>query len=142
MMTQPVLFLLQTSSVSSSKSPILGYIPIVLLLLFAFLLPLLLWAVSGLLNRKVADEDQPVADELLIPSSGSSERFPARFFVLGILYLVFAAQVVFILPWAVLYDRLALFGLVEMLVFMLFVGIGYYYAWYTGALKEPDATTD
>jgi NADH-quinone oxidoreductase subunit A len=50
------------------------------------------------------------------------------------LYLVFDLEVVFLYPWAVQYDKLGVFGLFEMLVFVAILLIGYFYAWKKGAL--------
>ncbi len=126
MMTQTLLLLLQTTGGSSSKSPILGYIPIALLLIIALLLPFLLWAMAGLLNRKTADAELAETAE---PDSAAATatKFPARYFVMAMLFVIFAAQLVFILLWAVVFDRLALFGVAAMLLSLFFSGLGYFY---------------
>jgi len=136
MMTGTFILLLQTAGASSGKSPILGYIPIALLLLVALLLPFLLWALSGFLSRKSADDEQ-AESETSESQTVTTSRVPGRYYILAMLYVVFAAQLVFIFPWAVIFDRLALFGLAEMLISFLFLAIGYYYAWRNGALGEP-----
>ena len=53
---------------------------------------------------------------------------------LSIKYLVFDLEVIFLYPWAVQYDKLGVFGLFEMLVFVAILLIGYFYAWKKGAL--------
>jgi NADH-quinone oxidoreductase subunit A len=50
------------------------------------------------------------------------------------LFVIFDIETVFLFPWAVLMDRLALFGLIEMLVFLGILIVGYLYAWRRGAL--------
>ena len=137
MMTGTFILLLQTAGASSGKSPILGYIPIALLLLVALLLPFLLWALSGFLTRKSAADEQS-ENEASESQIVAPARVPGRYYVLAMLYVVFAAQLVFIIPWAVIFDRLALFGLAEMLISFLVLAIGYYYAWRNGALEESD----
>ena len=62
------------------------------------------------------------------------DRFHIRYYVLAMLYLVFDLEVVFLYPWAVEYDKLGVFGLLEMLVFVAILLIGYFYAWKKGAL--------
>ena len=62
------------------------------------------------------------------------DRFHIRYYVLAMLYLVFDLEVVFLYPWAVQYDKLGVFGLLEMLVFVAILLIGYFYAWKKGAL--------
>jgi NADH-quinone oxidoreductase subunit A len=51
------------------------------------------------------------------------------------LFLIFDVETIFLFPWAVIYDKLALFGLVEMLLFIGILVVGYYYAWRKGALE-------
>ena len=48
---------------------------------------------------------------------------------------IFDVETVFMFPWAVIFDRLLLFGLIEMLVFIAILVVGYYYAWQKGALE-------
>jgi NADH-quinone oxidoreductase subunit A len=57
------------------------------------------------------------------------QRFPARFYLMAIVFLLFDIEVVFLLPWVLLYRTLAVEGLVEILVFMAVLGIGYVYVW-------------
>ncbi|HLY65387.1 MAG TPA: NADH-quinone oxidoreductase subunit A [Chloroflexota bacterium] len=66
--------------------------------------------------------------------SDARDRFHIRYYVLAMLYLVFDLEVVFLYPWAVQYDKLGVFGLFEMLVFVAILLIGYFYAWKKGAL--------
>jgi NADH-quinone oxidoreductase subunit A len=51
------------------------------------------------------------------------------------LFLVFDVEVVFLYPWAVDFNRLGLFGLVEMMIFIFVLLVGYVYAWRKGALE-------
>jgi NADH-quinone oxidoreductase subunit A len=51
------------------------------------------------------------------------------------LFLIFDVETVFLLPWAIAFDRLAFFGLVEMLIFVGILAVGYYYAWRKGVLS-------
>lgn len=66
--------------------------------------------------------------------SDARDRFHIRYYVLAMLYLVFDLEVVFLYPWAVQYDKLGVFGLFEMLVFVAILLVGYFYAWKKGAL--------
>jgi NADH-quinone oxidoreductase subunit A len=49
--------------------------------------------------------------------------------------VVFDVETVFLFPWAIIYDRLALFGFIEMLVFLGILVVGYFYVWKKGALE-------
>jgi NADH-quinone oxidoreductase subunit A len=69
------------------------------------------------------------------PVGGTKERFPVKFYLVAILFIVFDIEVVFMYPWAVVYDKLALFGFIEMLVFIVILLVGYVYILRRGALK-------
>ena len=62
-------------------------------------------------------------------------RFSIRYYLIAVLFVVFDVETVFLFPWAVMYRKLALFGFVEMLVFLGILVVGYVYAWKRGALQ-------
>ena len=62
-------------------------------------------------------------------------RYTPRFYVVAMLFVVFDIEAIFIFPWAVNFDHLGLFGVVEMFSFIGLLGIGYVYAWKKGALE-------
>ena len=61
--------------------------------------------------------------------------FPVRYYVFALLFLVFDVEAAFLFPWAVIYRSLGLYGFVEMVVFVLILGVGLAYAWKKGALE-------
>jgi NADH-quinone oxidoreductase subunit A len=64
----------------------------------------------------------------------SRERFPVRFYLMAIVFILFDVETVFLLPWAVRYQALGVAGLVEILLFMGVLGVGYVYLWRRGVL--------
>ena len=62
-------------------------------------------------------------------------RFSIRYYLIAVLFVVFDVETVFLYPWAVMFDRLALFGFIEMTVFLLILVAGYVYVWRRGALE-------
>lgn len=62
-------------------------------------------------------------------------QFNFRYYYLALLFLVFDIETVFLYPWAVAYGRLALFGLIEMVIFVGILVVGYLYAWKKKALE-------
>jgi NADH-quinone oxidoreductase subunit A len=62
-------------------------------------------------------------------------RFSIRYYLIAVLFVVFDVETVFLYPWAVMFDQLALFGFIEMLVFLAILLIGYAYVWRRGALQ-------
>ena len=69
------------------------------------------------------------------PVGDTRERFPIKFYVVGMIFLLFDIEVVFMVPWAVNYGRLGLFGFIEMFVFIFILAVGYLYLWKKGALE-------
>jgi NADH-quinone oxidoreductase subunit A len=63
------------------------------------------------------------------------QRFPIKYYLTAMLFIVFDIEIVFLYPWAVAYDNLGMFALVEMLLFMLTVFVAYAYVWRRGGLN-------
>lgn len=63
------------------------------------------------------------------------ERFPVKFYLVAMLFIIFDIETVFLYPWAVDYENLALFGLFEMLVFIAILMTAYVYVWKRGGLE-------
>lgn len=61
--------------------------------------------------------------------------FSVRYYLIAVLFIVFDVETVFLFPWAVVMDRLLLFGFIEVLVFLFILVVGYFYAWKKGALE-------
>jgi NADH-quinone oxidoreductase subunit A len=138
-MTHILGLLLQSqaqSPTSRTAAPIYGYIPIIIFFLIALALPVVLLTLSRLIHRRVYGREKLMPYECGIdPIGDAHERFSVRFYIIAILFLVFDVEVVFLFPWAIIYDKLALFGLIEMLIFVGILVVGYYYAWRKGALE-------
>jgi NADH-quinone oxidoreductase subunit A len=63
------------------------------------------------------------------------ERFPVKFYLVAMLFIIFDIETVFLYPWAVTYEELGLFGLFEMLVFIAILMTAYAYVWKRGGLE-------
>ncbi|CAB4660423.1 unannotated protein [freshwater metagenome] len=63
------------------------------------------------------------------PQPVGGGRFPVKYYLTAMLFIVFDIEIVFLYPWAVAFDRLAVFGLIEMLVFIVTVLVVYAYVW-------------
>lgn len=61
-------------------------------------------------------------------------RFKAQYYLYALVFVVFDVEVAFLYPWAVAYNQLTLFGLVEMFIFLAILAVGLAYAWRKGAL--------
>ncbi len=62
-------------------------------------------------------------------------RFPVKYYLTAMLFIVFDIEIIFLYPWAVAFGRLGVFGLVEMVLFILTVFVAYAYVWRRGGLE-------
>ena len=69
------------------------------------------------------------------PATPTGQRFPIKYYLTAMLFIVFDIEIVFLYPWAVSFDSLGMFALVEMLLFMLTVFVAYAYVWRRGGLS-------
>ncbi|MCB1265331.1 MAG: NADH-quinone oxidoreductase subunit A [Mycobacterium sp.] len=65
----------------------------------------------------------------------AGQRFPIKYYLTAMLFIVFDIEIVFLYPWAVSVDRLGTFALVEMAIFMATVFVAYAYVWRRGGLE-------
>lgn len=65
----------------------------------------------------------------------AGQRFPIKYYLTAMLFIVFDIEIVFLYPWAVSFDRLGTFALVEMAIFMATVFVAYAYVWRRGGLE-------
>ena len=69
------------------------------------------------------------------PYGEGTRRMPIRFYLIAVLFILFDIEVVFFLPWAIVFRQLGVFGLIEMIIFIVILLVGYVYAWKKGALE-------
>ncbi|ADG87012.1 NADH-quinone oxidoreductase subunit A [Thermobispora bispora] len=78
-------------------------------------------------NRAKLDSYECGIDPTPQPVGGG--RFPLKFMVTAMLFIVFDIEIIFLYPWAVAFDKLGVFGLVEMVLFIVTVLAAYTYVW-------------
>jgi NADH-quinone oxidoreductase subunit A len=69
------------------------------------------------------------------PQPVGGGRFPVKYFLTAMLFIIFDIEIIFLYPWAVAFDSMGLFGLVEMALFILTVFVAYAYVWRRGGLE-------
>jgi len=112
------------------------YFPIVLFIGIA-----LAFGVVTLLISYLVQPRYPEAEKLSPyecgsePFSDARMPFPVRYYIFAMLFVIFDIEVIFLYPWAVVFDKIGLVGLVEMLVFIGLFLMAYVYAWKKGALE-------
>ena len=112
------------------------FFPIIVLAALAMATAVAFWALSILFGRRVKGQVKSEPYESgVVPLGDTKERFSIKFYMVAILFIIFDIEVVFLYPWAVIYRELALFGLIEMVVFIAILLVGYIYILRAGALK-------
>ncbi len=114
-----------------------SYGPIVIFAVIAALFgPVTLW-----ICKFIRPRFRPTAEKVMpyecgiTPESDARHRYTVRFYVVAILFVVFDVETIYLFPWAVQYQALGLYGLVEMLIFLGILIVGYVWLWKIGALK-------
>lgn len=114
-----------------------AYLPILYFALVAGALPVVILVLMALFrpSKPSATKLSPYECGVAAPTEAFDHRFSVRYYLIAVLFVVFDVETVFLFPWAVMYDKLLLFGLVEMLVFLYILVVGYVYVWKRGALS-------
>jgi NADH-quinone oxidoreductase subunit A len=113
-----------------------AYIPVVLFILVAIGFAIVALVFAALVRPERYNKIKLEPYECGIETLGDArDRYSIRYYIVAMLFVVFDVETVFMFPWAVIMDRLALFGLIEMIVFLLILIVGYAYAWKQGALE-------
>lgn len=128
------------------------YFPVLLLLGFVILNGVVMLGLSHLTLRPRPSAVKSTPYESGIPALGDAhERFSVKFYMVAVLFILFDIETVFMIPWGAYYrqlscvvplvdgvcptGRMSLFGLIEMLVFIVILLVGFIYVWKKGALQ-------
>src|SRR5881275_3619277 len=112
------------------------YLPLLTMLILASVFAGASFFASGLLapKRPTAAKEAPYECGI-VPDREPAQRFPVRFYLVAMIFIIFDIEIIFLYPWAVIYRRdLEAFGLVEMVVFAIAVFISFMYLISNGAL--------
>jgi len=113
-----------------------GYLPILVMFLVALFIAGLLTIVSLFLGPQRASKRKLMPYESGMEPIGTAQRrFPIKFNLVAMIFILFDIEVIFFFPYALVYRRLGTFGLIEMGLFMLILLIGFVYIWKRGALQ-------
>ena len=118
---------------------LINYLPILLLGVFAVLFAAINLGLTHILGPKRPNRVKlSVYESGVQPIGDARQRFTIRFDLIAMLFIIFDIEVVFLYPWAVVFKKFSetsgLFILVEMLVFIGILLLGYIYAWRKGGL--------
>jgi NADH-quinone oxidoreductase subunit A len=114
----------------------LEYVAIGLMVVLATVIALIAIGLGTLFGpRKHSASKAMPYESGMIPIGEGTRRMPVRFYLIAVLFILFDIEVIFFLPWAIVFRQLGLFGLIEMVIFIVILLVGYIYAWKKGALE-------
>ena len=111
------------------------YLPVVAMTVLAAAFAAISLVMSKLLApRRSTTAKRAPYESGILPLRGNPDRFPVRFYLVAMIFIVFDIEIIFLYPWAVIYRDLGAFGLVEILIFAVVVFVSFVYLISNGAL--------
>jgi NADH-quinone oxidoreductase subunit A len=89
------------------------------------------FAVGKRLKNKVKDTPYECG---VIPTGDAQHRFSVKFYLVGMIFILFDIEAIFLYPWAVVFRQLKMFGFIEMLTFVILIMAGFFFIWKKGVL--------
>ncbi len=112
------------------------FFPILTLFIIAAVTVIIMVFLPELLARKTKNRRKYSPYESgILPETDARDRFPVKFYIIAILFIVFDLEMAFLYPWAIILKKLGMFAFLEMLVFIGILLLGYLYIVIKGALK-------
>jgi NADH-quinone oxidoreductase subunit A len=114
----------------------LDYLPLLILISVAGLIAVIAIALPSFLGPKNPNKmKQEPIESGMIPFADARRRFPVQYYMVALMFILFDIEIIFLYPWAVSLNKLKVFGLIEMGVFLSILLIGYAYVWKKGAFE-------
>lgn len=111
------------------------YLPIVVLMVLATLFAAISLTMSRILGPRKPTAAKSAPYECgIVPTRQPAQRFPVRFYLVAMIFVIFDIEIIFLYPWAVMYRPLGTFGLAEMIAFSIAVLVAFLYLISGGAL--------
>ena len=112
------------------------YLAIAVLIILVTVIGVIAISLGAIFGPKKETERKSMRYESgMVPIGSGTRRMPVRFYLIAVLFILFDIEVIFFLPWAVVFRELGLFGLIEMVIFIGILLVGYIYAWKKGAFE-------
>jgi len=117
------------------------YVAIALMIVLATLVALIAIGMGNLFGPKKPSAEKSMPYESgMTPYGEGTRRMPVRFYLIAVLFILFDIEVVFFLPWAIVFRKLIAnslgwFALIKMVIFIVILLVGFVYAWKKGALE-------
>jgi len=119
-----------------------SYLPLLLHMLAVGIVASAIVTLSWLLGKRRPTRAKMSPYECgMDPIGDARERFSVKFYLVAMLFILFDVEAVFLYPWAVILRELKMFGFWEMLVYIMIVLVGFFYAWKKGVLDWGKVST-
>jgi NADH-quinone oxidoreductase subunit A len=118
------------------------YFPVLLQALLAMALAAGLLGASRILGKRVGNKVKDLPYESgIVPEGSARERFSVKFYLVGMLFILFDIEAIFLYPWVVVYrdPGMGWYAFVEMLIFVALILSGFFYIWKKGALDWAES---
>lgn len=113
-----------------------NYGPLLLMFILAAGLAGALITASNVVGRhkRTREKDQPYECGIR-PTGDARQPFSVHFYMVGLIFILFDIEAIFLYPWALVYRQLSVFGFVEMVLYIMILLVGYIFLWKKGALN-------
>lgn len=113
-----------------------NYLIVLIFLCLGILLPAVALTMGKILRpNKPTKAKSTTYESGLEPFHDSRVQFNVRYYIFALLFVLFDVETVFLYPWAVAYEKLGVFALIEMLIFVFMLILGLAYAWRKKVLR-------
>jgi NADH-quinone oxidoreductase subunit A len=109
--------------------------------ILTFIILAIVFVIAGLLTARIISPKNPTQEKLTTYECGENTigspwvKFNIRFYVIALVFVIFDLEVVFLFPWAVVFQSMGMIAFIEMLVFLVILGLGFIYIWARGDLE-------
>lgn len=111
------------------------YVPVLIYLLVALVIPVVMSLLGTSFGPSKPEPFKLLPYESGHPTAPLMGRFPVKFYLIAMLFVIFDVETASFYPWAVNLKNLGAFGLIEMITFMIVLGVGYAYVWKKGGFS-------
>ena len=113
----------------------LEYSPVFITLLIGLALASIIFGASYFFSRQASDPEKLSPYECGFEAFEDARmKFDVRYYLVAILFILFDLEITFLFPWAVVINKIGMFGFVSMLIFLFILVVGFIYEWKKGAL--------
>ena len=124
-------------------TPAEQWLPVLIQAVLAAVIAAALVTLSLAIGHRVKNKVKDMAYECgITPTGDARERFSVKFFLVGMLFILFDIEAIFLYPWAVVYKQLKMFAFFEMLVFIVLILAGFFFIWKKGVLDWAHSERD